>query len=122
MIINACIGYFQEAKAERLLEKLSTMVHAKAKVMIDGKEQEIESFQLVPGDILILNEGDALPADVRVLEERNLQTNDFALTGESNPKRKHIHTITNEVEIGDRTNLCYMGTTIATGNGLGIVV
>jgi P-type Ca2+ transporter type 2C len=63
---------------------------------------------------LILNEGDALPADVRVLEERNLQTNDFALTGESNPKRKHTHALANEVEIGDRTNLCYMGTTIAT--------
>lgn len=98
------------------------MVYAKAKVIINNEEQEIESSQLVPGDILVLNEGDALPADVRLIEERNLQTNDFSLTGESNPKRKHTYALTTEVELGDRTNICYMGTTIATGNGLGVVI
>jgi P-type Ca2+ transporter type 2C len=122
VFVNAIIWYFQEAKAERLLEKLSTMVHAKAKVIIEWEEQEIDSADLVPGDILVLNEGDALPADVRIIEERNLQTNDFALTWESNPKRKHVYALTEEVEIGDRTNLCYMWTTIATGNWLGVVV
>lgn len=66
----------------------------------------------------MLNEGDAIPADVRLIEERNIQTNDFSLTGESNPKRKHVHTISSEVELGDRTNMCYTGTTVATGNGL----
>lgn len=122
VLINARIGYNQEAKAERLLEKLKNMVQSHAKVVIDGKTQEILASQLVPGDILVLNEGDAIPADVRLFEERNLQTNDFSLTWESNPKRKHVHTIQSEVELGDRTNMCFMGTTVATGNGLWVVV
>ncbi len=117
VVINAWIGYNQEAKAERLLEKLKNMVQSYAKILVNGETQEISAFKLVPGDILVLNEGDAIPADVRLLEERNIQTNDFSLTGESNPKRKHVHTMNNEVELGDRTNMCFMGTTIATGNG-----
>lgn len=122
VLINATIGYVQEAKAERLLEKLSKMVYAKAKIIVNNQPQEIETTQLVPWDILVLNEGDALPADVRVIDERNLQTNDFSLTGESNPKRKHVHALTSETELGDRTNLCFMGTTIATWNGLWVVI
>lgn len=122
VLINAWIGYAQEAKAERLLEKLRNMVQAKAKIIDGGVTKELPSNQLVPWDILVLNEGDAIPADVRLIEERNLQTNDFSLTGESNPKRKHIHTIDSEVELWDRTNMCFMGTTIATGNGLGVVI
>lgn len=122
VLVNAIIGYLQEAKAERLLERLRNMVYAKAKALIDGAPQEIETTDIVPGDILVIAEGDAIPADIRLLEERNLQTNDFSLTGESNPKRKHIHKLNTEVELWDRTNLCFMGTTVATGNGLWVVI
>lgn len=99
VLVNAIIGYLQEAKAERLLERLRNMVYAKAKALIDGAPQEIETTDIVPGDILVIAEGDAIPADIRLLEERNLQTNDFSLTGESNPKRKHIHKLNTEVEL-----------------------
>lgn len=120
--INACIWFQQEAKAERLLASLKKMVQATAKVISNGEMIEIQAKHIVPWDIVVLNEWDAVVADVRVLEWHNLQTNDFALTWESNPKRKHVHTIESEVEIADRTNLCYMWTTIATWNWLGIVV
>jgi len=99
VLVNARIGYHQEAKAERLLEKLKNMVQSHAKILVAGETQEILAEHLVPGDILVLNEGDAIPADVRIIEERNLQTNDFSLTGESNPKKKHVHTINDEVEL-----------------------
>jgi len=122
VFVNACIWFQQEAKAERLLASLKRMIQHTAKVMVNGKMTEILAKNIVPGDIVVLNEWDAVVADVRVLECHNLQTNDFALTWESNPKKKHVHTIESQVEIADRTNLCYMGTTIATGNGLGIVV
>lgn len=114
VLINAWIGYRQEAKAERLLETLKHMVQSNAKIRVDSQVQEILAENLVPGDILVIQEGDTIPADMRIIEEHNLQTNDFSLTGESNPKRKHAHRIVNETELGDRTNMCFMGTTVAT--------
>jgi len=122
VLINAVIGFVQEYKAEKVMDSLKTLVKAKAKVIRDGKTHEIDGDQLVPGDLVILEEGDAPPADVRIIQENELSTNDFSLTGESNPTRKFIHAITEEVQLGDRNNLAFMGTTIATGNGLGIVV
>lgn len=92
------------------------MIKAKAKIYVGGVLQEVESASLVPGDIVFLEAGDAVPADLRIIEEQNLQTNDFSLTGESNPKKKHAHAITQEVELGDRTNILFMGTTVAIGS------
>jgi len=122
VIINALIGFFQEYKAERIMNSLKMLIAAKAKVLRDDKLVEIESVQLVPGDIVRLEEGDAVPADLRVFEEHELSTNDFALTGESNPTRKFTHAIDGEVAIGDRNNIAFMGTTVATGNAYGIAV
>src|SRR6185436_5077405 len=76
----------------------------------------------VPGDIVYIEEGASVPADLRLIEENELSTNDFALTGESNPSRKFLHAIAGTVGIGDRHNLVYMGTTVATGNGYGVVI
>lgn len=120
--INACIGFFQEYKAEKIMSALKMMINPKAKVIRNGQETEINSTELVPGDIVKLEEGDAVPADLRVFNQSELATNDFALTGESNPTRKFTHEIPGNVPLGDRNNIVFMGTTVATGNGLGIVV
>jgi len=93
LMINACIGYFQEAKAERIVQSLKKMLYPIAKVKRNGKLIEIKTSELVPGDIVFVDEGDNISADMRVIEEMNLQTNDFSLTGESSPVNKYVHVI-----------------------------
>lgn len=122
VVINTSIGFFQEYKAEKIMNSIKMMIHPKAKVIRNGKLAEINSSDLVPGDIVELEEGDSVPADLRIFEQNELATNDFALTGESNPTRKFSHAIDGAVEIGDRNNLTFMGTTVAIGNGRGIVI
>jgi P-type Ca2+ transporter type 2C len=122
VVINALMGFFQEYKAEMIMNSLKLLVASKAKVIRGEKEIEINSDELVPGDIVKLEEGDAVPADLRIFEEHDLSTNDFALTGESNPTRKFLHAIDGEVAVGDRNNTAFMGTTVAVGNGIGIAV
>jgi P-type Ca2+ transporter type 2C len=122
VLINSLIGFIQEYKAEKVMESLKSMVRARAKVIRDEKTTEIEAENLVPGDIVMLEEGDAIPADVRLIEENTLAANDFSLTGESDPVRKFTHAMEGVADLGDRNNLAFMGTTIATGNGKGIVV
>lgn len=122
VIFNTTIGFFQEFRAERLMDSLEKLVVPVAKTMRDGHVEEIASTDLVPGDIVYLEAGDSIPADLRVVEESELSTNDFALTGESNPSRKFTHAISGDVELGNRHNLVFMGTTVATGSGYGVVV
>ena len=122
-LINALVGFFQEYKAETLIDSLQKLVVPKAKVLRDnGKLTEIDSTDLVLGDIVYIEEGDAVPADLRVLDEDELATNDFALTGESNPTRKFVHAMEDDVPLANRHNLLFMGTTVAIGRGHGIVV
>ncbi len=121
VLINACIGFFQEHKAERIMESLERLVVARAKVMRAGQLIEIDSLELVPGDIMRIDEGDSVPADGRIIDETELSTNDFALTGESNPSRKFDHAIKTDVELALRHNLVFMGTTVATGNAFVVV-
>jgi len=121
-LMNAVVGFLQEHKAETLMESLTQLVVPKAKVLRDGKTEEIDSTELVLGDIVYVEEGDSVPADLRVLSEQELATNDFALTGESNPSRKFVHAMSAAVPLANRHNLVFMGTTVAIGNGLGIVV
>lgn len=113
VLANAVIGYMQEAKAEKMLDSLQGMMYWEAKVMIDGVLAQSSATTLIPGDVIQLTEWDAVPADVRVISEMNLQTNDFSLTGESSPQKKHVHKINHEVVLWDRTNMCFMGTTVA---------
>ncbi|QQS20280.1 cation-transporting P-type ATPase [Candidatus Saccharibacteria bacterium] len=122
VFFNTMIGYLQEYNAEKLIESLEKLVVAKAKVLRGGKELEIASSELVVGDVVRIEAGDSVPADLRVLSEDELSTNDFALTGESNPTRKFKHAITSNVPLSSRQNLVYMGTTVATGVGYGVVV
>lgn len=122
VFLNTFLGFRQEYQAEKTMESLEKLVVPIAKAKRDGKLLEISSQELVPGDIVYVEGGDSVPADVRLIEISELATNDFALTGESDPVHKNIHAINNEVPIGDRHNLVFMGTTIAMGHGLGIVV
>jgi Ca2+-transporting ATPase len=122
VFFNTMIGYLQEFKAEKLIESLEKLVVAKAKVQRVGKEVEIPSYELVVGDVVRIEAGDSVPADLRVLREDELTTNDFALTGESNPTRKFKHALSGNVPLSARQNLVFMGTTVATGEGYGVVV
>ncbi len=122
VLFNTGIGFIQEFKAERVMESLDRLVVPEAKVLRDGNLQSLASTDLVPGDVVFIEEGDSVPADLRLLDEAELATNDFALTGESNPSRKFIHAISDEVPLADRHNLVFMGTTVAIGHGHGVVI
>ena len=120
--VNTAVGFVQEHKAESLMASLEKLTVPRAKVLRAGKLIEIDAAELVLGDIVYVEEGDSVPADLRIVDEQELSSNDFALTGESNPTRKFVHAISGDVPLAARQNLLYMGTTVATGNGHGVVV
>lgn len=122
IIINAIIWYIQEAKAEKIMESLKKMIHPNAKVKRDGLLSEIPWEEIVVGDIVYIEEGDSIPADIRIIENNNLQTNDFALTWESSPVSKFTHAIKGDVVLGEKNNCIFMGTTVATGFARWIVI
>ncbi len=122
VLFNTVIGFTQEYKAEKLMESLEKLVVNEAKVVRNRILGSVSATELVPGDIVYIEEGDSVPADLRILTESELSTNDFALTGESNPSRKFTHAISGDVELANRHNLVFMGTTVATGNGYGVVI
>jgi Ca2+-transporting ATPase len=122
VFFNTTIGFLQEFKAGKVMDSLEKLVVSTASVVRDGKVEQIPASTIVPGDIVYIEEGDFVPADLRIIEEEELSTNDFALTGESNPSRKFTHAIEGSVPLGDRHNLVFMGTTVAIGHGYGVVV
>lgn len=121
VVINAIIGFSQEYKAERIMESLEKLIVPEAKAYRNGELVTIPAVDLVPGDIIFIGEGDSVPADARIIEETELGTNDFALTGESVPTRKFTHEIKEVVETGNQRNMVFMGTTVATGNAVCLV-
>ncbi|MBN2306812.1 cation-transporting P-type ATPase [Candidatus Peregrinibacteria bacterium] len=122
VFVNACIGFYQEYKAEKILESLKKIIKSKAIVIRDGKEIEIDQSELVPGDLVYLEEGGAVPADVRLIETTNFSTNDFVLTGESVPQEKFAQLIIDkETTLTNQDNLVFMGLTVAKGNAYGVV-
>lgn len=123
VLLNAFIGFIQEYKAEKTLASLKNMSRPRAKVIRDGKIVEVLTLFLVPGDIVVLEEGDIIPADLRLVETVGLEINEALLTGESVPSSKDAtDEIENKVSIGDQLNMAFMGTIIAAGNGKGVVV
>ena len=123
VIINAVIGFYQEYKAEKTLASLKKMSSPTAKVLRDGQLDEISTAKLVKGDIVYLEEGDIIPADIRLFESVGLEINEAILTGESVPSQKDADVlIENRVAVGDRINMAFMSTVIASGNGRGVVV
>ncbi len=119
---NAIIGFYQEFKAEKILESLKKIIQAKAIVIRDGQKREISQEKLVPGDLIYMEEGSAIPADIRLTETTNFSTNDFILTGESVPQEKFAELIIDkETTLTDQDNLVFLGITVAKGNAYGIV-
>ncbi len=126
VLINAILGVFQESKAEKAIEALQEMSKAQTKVIRDGKQITIPSEDLVVGDIIVLEAGDAVPADARILECASMKIEEAALTGESVPVDKKTDTLTagahGDVALGDRKNMVYMGSTVVYGRGKAVVV
>jgi len=114
VFINAVIGFVQESKAEKAIEALAKMVRTEATVRRDGRRQRVSSVELVPGDIVLLQSGDRVPADLRLFEVRSLQVEEAALTGESVPAQKDPLTLPVETVLGDRRNLAFAGTPAAS--------
>ncbi|MDE5867321.1 MAG: HAD-IC family P-type ATPase, partial [Anaeroplasmataceae bacterium] len=122
IFLNALIGTIQELKAETSLEALKKMSAPESTVIRDGKKVKLPSSKLVPGDILILEEGDTIGADIRLIESHNLKIIESSLTGESTAVEKDANIVFNqEISIGDRINCAYMSTTVSYGRGKGIV-
>ncbi|MCG2790393.1 MAG: calcium-translocating P-type ATPase, SERCA-type, partial [Actinomycetia bacterium] len=123
LILNATLGVVQEYKAEKSLAALKKMTTPNALVIRDGRQARIETTQLVPGDIVLLESGDHIPADLRLSTVTNLKIQEAVLTGESVPVEKKSELIDKEnVYLGDRNNLAFMGTAVISGRGRGIVV
>ena len=122
VLLNAILGVVQESKAEAAIEALQTMTAAKCKVLRGGHQIVVESSQLVPGDVVVLEAGDANPADGRLLECASLKIEEAALTGESVPVTKAVELLTgSDVPLGDRKNMCYMGSTVVYGRGKAVI-
>ena len=122
VIINALIGFIQEGKAEKSLDAIRNMLSLSAMVMRDGRRVEIAAEGLVPGDIVLLASGDKVPADLRLIDTRNLRIDEAALTGESEPVEKSPDAVAADAPIGDRTGMAYSGTLAVFGQGKGVVV
>lgn len=123
VILNAIIGYLQEYKAEQSVRALKKMLVPRAKVLRDGIEREINSEELVPGDVVILHSGIRVPADIRLIHAVELKIDESILTGESLPAEKHYHTIKEEnLTYGDQKNMAFMGTIVVNGRARGVVV
>ncbi len=124
IITNAVLGVIQEVKAGKAIEALQKMSFPKALVRRNGEVKEVNSHQIVPGDILILDAGRFISADIRLIESANLQIEESALTGESIPADKDASQICSDLRtpLGDRTNMAFMSTLVTRGRGVGVVV
>ncbi len=125
VLINAILGVFQESKAEKALEALQEMSKAQSKVIRDGRQITIPSEDLVVGDVIVLEAGDAVPADARIIECASMKIEEAALTGESVPVDKKVDVLTananGDVALGDRKNMVFMGSTVVYGRGKAVV-
>ncbi len=122
IVVNACIYYSQQYATTRVLRSLKKHSIQQVSVLRDGKEQTISSANLVPGDIIILNEGERVPADARVIHTDNLQVNESSLTGESVPVHKHASTLATTKQIYEQDNMTFQGTYVLAGTAKALVV
>ena len=122
VLLNAVMGYIQALRAESAVAALRQMSAAHARVVRDEESRTVPAADLVPGDIILIEEGDTIPADARVVQSTALQTSEAALTGESLPVAKDHEPIAGEASLGDRTNMLYSGTSVTFGRGRAVVV
>lgn len=122
VLVNVMLGYWQEFKANNAIKKLDSYITQKARVKRDGKEISVDANEVVVGDIVIMKTGSLVPADLRILEESELEIDEALLTGESLAQKKTIEPLPELTVLGDRTNMAWGGSVISEGEGLGVVV
>lgn len=122
IIINTIIGTYQEWSSEKSAEKLQNMIKIKSKIVRNGIRENIESENIVIGDIIELESGDKIPADIRLIETNNLCIDESVLTGESKARNKEVKELTKEIELAERINMAYAGSVVVKGRGKGVVV
>ena len=122
IVLNASIGFFQNYKAEKSIQALKSLLVSKAKVLRSGTLKEIDASEIVPGDILVLREGDKVLADARLIDARDLQTNEAVLTGESLPVDKINKILDSEIELHKRVNILYKGASVVRGSAKALVI
>jgi len=122
IVLNGILGFVQEFKAENAIEALRGMLHPTCKVIRDAKEKIIDAKELVPGDIVLLEIGDRIPADLRLIQNFNLKVDESALTGESASVHKSIEPVKADAPLVEQSDMGWMGTTIVNGRGTGMVV
>ena len=122
VVINALLGFLQEGKAEKALDSIRNMLSAEARAVRGGETRLIAAEELVPGDVVLLESGDRIPADLRLVEVKNLRTEEAALTGESVPIDKTTGAVAEKATVGDREGMAFSGTLVSSGRGKGVVV
>src|SRR5499433_313041 len=122
VVLNALLGFLQEGKAEKALESIRNMLSAEARTLRGGETRMIPAEELVPGDIVLLESGDKIPADLRLADAKNLRTEEAALTGESVPADKNTDPVSTNATVGDRECMAFSGTMVVSGRSTGVVV
>src|SRR3989338_4259224 len=122
LVLNALLGFFQEYKAERAIAALKRLAGLTAIVIRNGKQENINADALVPGDIILLDEGNRIPADARILQSFGIHVSEASLTGESMPVSKHIEIIKKEVPLADQSNMVFSSTVVTSGRATALVV
>src|SRR5499427_4313440 len=122
VILNGFLGFIQEGKAEKALDSIRNMLSAEARTVRGGEARMIPADQLVPGDVVILESGDKIPSDLRLLDAKNLRTEEAALTGESVPADKTTAVVPANATVGDRENMAFSGTMVVSGRAAGVAV
>ncbi|MBX3373065.1 MAG: HAD-IC family P-type ATPase [Phycisphaeraceae bacterium] len=122
VVINSVVGFLQERKAGEAIAALSRMVPLNATVLCDGDPLQVPAYEIVPGDVVLLQAGDRIPADLRLIELDNLHTDEAALTGESLPVPKHVDPVPQDAAVGDRRCMVFGGTLVTSGSGTAIAV
>jgi magnesium-transporting ATPase (P-type) len=122
VVLNALLGFIQEGKAEKALDSIRNMLSAEARTVRAGETRLISAEELVPGDVVTLESGDKVPADLRLVDAKNLRTEEAALTGESVPADKGTDVVSASATVGDRENMAFSGTMVVSGRAIGVVV
>jgi magnesium-transporting ATPase (P-type) len=122
VILNSLLGFLQEGRAEKALDSIRNMLSAEARALRSGETRLIPAEDLAPGDIVLLESGDKIPADLRLIDAKNLRTEEAALTGESVPAEKTTDPVSDKATVGDRENMAFSGTMVVSGRASGIVV
>lgn len=122
VILNGLLGFIQEGKAEKALDSIRNMLSAEARTLRGGETRLIPAEELVPGDVVLLESGDKVPADLRLADVKNLRTEEAALTGESVPAEKTTDPVSEKATVGDRESMAFSGTMVVSGRATGVVV